>query len=84
MEEKRAISLMHALEHCDREGEMDRAVYWHPHLFFFFFLIAGDDPPGGEESTSQAREAWSDSSTERLGLIGHGVIFGNTCPKASK
>ena len=37
MEEKRAISLMHTSEHRDREGQIDRAVYWHPHLFSFFF-----------------------------------------------
>ena len=42
-------------------------------------------PPQGERKQAKHREAWSDPSTERLGLIGHGAILsdtkGNTCPK---
>ena len=46
-------------------------------------------PPQGErKARAKHREAWSDPSTERLGLIGHGVILsdtkGNTCPKSIK
>ena len=42
-------------------------------------------PHGKRKTRAKHREAWSDPSTERLGLIGHGAILsdtkGNTCPK---